>query len=725
MKYDRQICCDLVSAKKAVVAYICKYCYKGKDMARARVLYSGNEIEAYKSIRYISSSEEMWRIFGFSMQHRSPTVILLFVHLQGKQVVVHEEDDDRQQRQKRANAAVSPLMQYMRRPGGAISANLTSLEYFEQFIVQLKQRRKRVNPNEQREEESRQTTAVTVTEVMTRLRRSPCVCRINFMSPDVEDIWYLRLLLHQVPASSWIGLRTVNGIPHDSYEGAARALGIVADSQEFQITFREAITFSTPRELRSSLVTLIIAGAPACLLWNEHKNDLMSDLPNQMSQSAALDSALRQIDGVLSKHGKSTESVGLPTIEHPDTEYHRLLSAFNQTEMNEQAAVLVPQLNCEQRQVFDAVSLAISTGEGGAFMIDAPAGSCKTFTMCALSADLRAKDRLVLCSASTGIAALLLPGGLTAHSTLKISFGENLVQGSSCHVRSESERAEVLRRADLIIWDEIPMSNKFAPEALDLTLRDLRRCDDKPFEGATLLFSGDFRQVGPVVLFGTPADVVEASLISSHLWKHVKRFRFVQSMRDRLDKAYSNAVRAVGEGIISPLTLPDTSTGTTSTDTCTLRGVTQFQHLFDFVYPDIMTAEPTEFANRGILSPTNVRTHERNEYLLNLLPADREILSSSNKLIKSNPTDIAEVTSPEFLQSVDVTGVPPHYLSLKVGCVVMFVRNVNFACGIVNGRQGVVSAISHRIVDVKMIAEGSPLVKIPRITFEVKVGRQG
>ncbi|CAN0534238.1 unnamed protein product [Scytosiphon promiscuus] len=97
-------------------------------------------------------------------------------------------------------------------------------------------------------------------------------------------------------------------------------------------------------------------------------------------------------------------------------------------------------------------------------------------------------------------------------------------------------------------------------------MRDLRRCDDKPFGGATaVLFSGDFRQVGPVVLFGKRADVVEASLIYSHLWKHVQRFRLVQSMRDRLDKTYSKTVRAVGEGIIPPLTLPDTSLDCCST----------------------------------------------------------------------------------------------------------------------------------------------------------------
>ena len=81
-----------------------------------------------------------------------------------------------------------------------------------------------------------------------------------------------------------------------------------------------------------------------------------------------------------------------------------------------------------------------------------------------------------------------------------------------CNVKAESERAEVLRRADLIIWDEIPMSDRLAPEALDNTLRDLRRCD-RPFGGTTILFTRDWRQVSPVVVFGTPADVVESALI--------------------------------------------------------------------------------------------------------------------------------------------------------------------------------------------------------------------
>ena len=248
--------------------------------------------------------------------------------------------------------------------------------------------------------------------------------------------------------------------------------------------------------------------------------------------------------------------------------------------------------------------------------------------------------------------------------------------------------------------------------------------------------SRDWRQVGPVVPFGTADDVVDAALISSYLWKHVKRFRLTQSMRDRLHEPYSKAVRAIGEGRVSPITLPDKSeliplqytTSTATSDshpsTSTVQGVTDFQHLIDLVYPDLLIADPTLFADRGILAPTNVSIDEINDHILNLLQNTRSLLSS-NSIIKSNPNDIAEVILSELLQAADVPGVPSHNLRLKVGCVVMFMRNVNFDTGIVNGEEGVVRAISIRIVDVEVIAPDSPLIKIPRILFEVQVGSKG
>ena len=117
------------------------------------------------------------------------------------------------------------------------------------------------------------------------------------------------------------------------------------------------------------------------------------------------------------------------------------------------------------------------------------------------------------------------------------------------------------------------------------------------------------------------------------------------------------------------------------------------------------------------MAPTNNSTDEINDNILGRLPARMHTLHSANTIIKTSPNDINDVSSVEFLQSIDVTGVPPHDLNLKVVCVVMFIRNVNFDSGIVNGRKGIVRAISSRIVDVEIIGDGSPLVRIPRITF--------
>lgn len=82
----------------------------------------------------------------------------------------------------------------------------------------------------------------------------------------------------------------------------------------------------------------------------------------------------------------------------------------------------------------------------------------------------------MLCAASTGIAALKLPGwcGFTAHSTFfRLPFGADAVDGTVSTVKAGSERGDVLRRASLIIWDEVVMSSKFSPEALNLTIQDL------------------------------------------------------------------------------------------------------------------------------------------------------------------------------------------------------------------------------------------------------------
>jgi hypothetical protein len=58
--------------------------------------------------------------------------------------------------------------------------------------------------------------------------------------------------------------------------------------------------------------------------------------------------------------------------------------------------------------------------------------------------------------------------------------------------------AELVRKANLIIWDEAPMMHRQAFETIDQTLHDLMQLDDaqateKIFCGKTVVLGGGFR----------------------------------------------------------------------------------------------------------------------------------------------------------------------------------------------------------------------------------------
>jgi hypothetical protein len=92
-----------------------------------------------------------------------------------------------------------------------------------------------------------------------------------------------------------------------------------------------------------------------------------------------------------------------------------------------------------------------------------------------------------------------------------------------------SGRAEVLRHAALIVWEEFPMANKAAIECAEYLLRRIMR-NELPFGGKTFLALSDFRQVAPVLRHITaPAAVFDSSIRSSSLCC------LSRTMKDRLD----------------------------------------------------------------------------------------------------------------------------------------------------------------------------------------------
>ncbi|XP_010445680.1 PREDICTED: ATP-dependent DNA helicase PIF1-like [Camelina sativa] len=145
---------------------------------------------------------------------------------------------------------------------------------------------------------------------------------------------------------------------------------------------------------------------------------------------------------------------------------------------------LFNQLNPEQQNVYKAVLESVYNNMGQLFFLYGAGGTGKKFVYKTIISKLRSEKRIVLPVASSGIAALLLPGGRTDHSRFKIPL--IVTEDSICEIKKGTMLAELLIKTDLIIWDEAPMSHRHTFEALDRTLRDLLSTEDssaseKPF----------------------------------------------------------------------------------------------------------------------------------------------------------------------------------------------------------------------------------------------------
>jgi ATP-dependent DNA helicase PIF1 len=107
-----------------------------------------------------------------------------------------------------------------------------------------------------------------------------------------------------------------------------------------------------------------------------------------------------------------------------------------------------------------------------------------------LSAVVRSKGLIVLNAASSGIAALLLPGGRTSHSTLTVPIEIN--EASLLTMEKDIPRADLVRAAKLIIWDEAAMMHRWCFEAIDRSMCDIMSKYD---------LLNEFRYFGGMILF--------------------------------------------------------------------------------------------------------------------------------------------------------------------------------------------------------------------------------
>jgi hypothetical protein len=161
----------------------------------------------------------------------------------------------------------------------------------------------------------------------------------------------------------------------------------------------------------------------------------------------------------------------------------------------------LPHLNNKQRSAYDSIVAPVENEEGRLFFLNGHGGTGKTFVYNTICAKLQSEGTIILCVSSSGISALLICGGRTAHSMFKIPI-DGLNEHSSCSIQKNSSRADLLCTTKTIIWDEVGAQHRHAVEAVDCTLCDICS-NDQPFGGITVVISGDFLQTLPVVPKGS------------------------------------------------------------------------------------------------------------------------------------------------------------------------------------------------------------------------------
>lgn len=147
----------------------------------------------------------------------------------------------------------------------------------------------------------------------------------------------------------------------------------------------------------------------------------------------------------------------------------------------------------------------------------------------------------------------------------------------------------------------------------------------------------------------------------------------------------------------------------------------EIKSLIDAVYPNIQSGifNDEYLRDRTILSARNDDVQNINHAILNIFPGiQRTYLSADNAVIEEG-ADNNNVYPVEYLNSLNLSGMPPSKLNLKIGCPIMLLRNLASSQGLCNGSRLIITRLTDHVIEARILFgdHAGNLVFIPRITL--------
>ena len=726
-----EVCMSPLAAK-----YLFKYVTKGEDraMIRAEVETDGeetvDEISDYIDLRSVGSSEAAWQIFNFNITKKHPAVYALRCHLEDEHHVVFDEETAETDIENQRNTELTGFFEFNRTNP---ETHTRYVDFPKLFVWKDKQWKKRKGAFD-------------------------TIGRVHAMNPAAGDVFFLRMLLHHdhcCGKGSFQDLRTFDGDIQVSYQEVCRLLGLLQDDKEWDKVLTEGSVTRLSSALRELFITILLFCEPANpkTLFEDHFLEWADDYKQQAEKrgNALTDDQLRTLvltdikqrleswERELKQFGLSNPS--LTELESVNFEQGvdkpvliREELRFNIVELKQLLQERISKFTQSQSDVFKTAMEAVENKTFLCLFIDARGGTGKTFVMNTILSAVRIKDEInggsiALAVGTTGIAANLLHLGRTFHSRFKAPLDPH--EDSLLSINVQSSLAELIRMSKIIVLDEAPMLHKYYLEALDRSLQDIEG-NNTPFGGKILVLSGDFRQTLAVIKNASSAEVVDAALNKSYLWKHFKVMQLKENMRVKASgnsilEGFDKWTLSIGNGeaptvensdmIEIPedmrLKIEEKSAKNPDSETKAIQALT------DHVYPNLKTDIfiPGWMDGRAILAPTNKQVDLINNLIMDSFPGQPSILTSSDEL--SNADDLSRFNI-EYLNSLSPSGLPVHRLFLKPGMPIMLLRNLNPKMGLCNGTRLIFHKIHSNHLLECSIAGGEfnkRKVLIPRITL--------
>ncbi|XP_076056367.1 uncharacterized protein LOC143034320 [Oratosquilla oratoria] len=702
LKYNTHINVECSNSIKCI-AYVTKYVNKGCD----RILFSKtkegedvNEVRKFQEARFVNANEASWKIFKFAIHRSHPPVATLDLHLEGENVVFFKENTSKEEIDRKTSKDTHLTAFFKLCARNEFAAGLYYNQLPNHFVFN----------NTSSVWEERKTTASSLG-------------RRRAVTNKTVELFYLRLLLTHVKGpTSYEDLRTFEGVIYPTYREAVKAMGLLNDKENWKKTILEIINHTNDRnQLRATYASMLVFSEleDQSGIWEETKDLFASDFLQRQKATEYNDEIYLDALDDIQEHvwncgGGSITQYGLPLSRcgEKTSNIIRREKAYNKEKLTEEVKEKSLLLNSKQRLCYDTVLFRIENAQkyrhNGIFL-DAPGGTGKSFVLNILLDTVRSQGKFALAVASSGIASTVLHGGRTAHNMFKIPLMD-YNEVCACSIKKNSELAKLLSMTSLIVWDEVVMANKNTLATLDVSLRDILGVPGRFMGGIVFVCAGDFRQILPVIRGGGMNDELEYCIKSGYFWDDLLKLELTRNVRlkadDAKNKIFAKNLLALGRGESGPVKLPE-KFGIV-VETC--------KELLDKVYDNLEEnhLNASYFKKRAIISPTNDDVDR-----INLMVYDKS--EEPEKVYMSVDTAMEEVTDIQtsVFNAITSPSLPLHMLRLKVGSVIMVMRNI---CPpkLCNGSRVIVTNLKKNIIVGKILGgtHRGEQVLLPRIILE-------